>query len=260
MNKHFDEIEDYLFGDLSENKKTELETAMLQDPATARAVEQQRTEHEAMRLLRQEALRAQMRTWTAGGATQATAAAAPDVPMTAVRGGAWNRLRLFQMAIAACFVLVAAWFLLRPDSVNTAQLAMNHYPALPENLRAADAPADPLDDALALLRQNDPHALSLLQQIPATHSKYSLMPLLEAHYYFYQKDYASAIARCQSVLDNPASAADLRQEAEWCLALAALAKEGKEGALFKRTMASIQAAGATHLRAKKAADLLQSLQ
>lgn len=249
-----DEIDNYLFGHLSAQQMRDFEAQIGSDAALAAAVEQHRTEHEAMRQLRHEALRQRMKTWDAGSkAEAATATHKPETGMTAHRGG---RFRYLQWAVAASFLFAAAWFLLRNPQPDAVRLAMDYHPTQQETKRAGNDSSDPLEQALQLLKKGEAQGLTQIEQLPPDHPRYAEVPLFKSDYYFVQKNYAQVIALC-TPLARQTENKDLRQEAEWRIALAFLADEGVEGASFKEWMKRIRQEGSDHLYHSEAAELAE---
>jgi hypothetical protein len=262
---YFDAIESYLLGYLSADKKAAFEAEIAANPALAQAVEQQRTEHAAMQQLRREAMRAKMRTWQAGGAETTATTSTATLSEAERQAGTplkitWSRTRFIQMAVAACFALLGAWFFLRPE-VSTGDnfaIANNLYPGWPENMRDVNTPADPLDAAVDALKKQNAAGLSLLDQVPADHPLYATIPLLKSDFYFRQKQYDQAMALSRQTA-NTAMDKNIREGAEWRLALALLAKNGPDATEFKTVFDSILRAGEAHFHHKDAVKLQQQL-
>lgn len=115
----FDDIEEYVLGNMSETDQRAFEASMAQNPALAAQVEALRLEPKVLELLREEARRKQFAIWEAELAAETRAMPAPPIkPQIEPQKKSIRRFLLATLAVAASvLLLLLAYRILHP--VNT---------------------------------------------------------------------------------------------------------------------------------------------
>jgi tetratricopeptide (TPR) repeat protein len=220
---NFDKIESYLMGQMSSDEQLAFEQELNNDPALELAFKQQSLEHTAMQMIRQDMLMKQMQAW------KAERDAAPAVPKAPPLF--WTTRRIFQIAVAASFLLVAGYFINEQfRQPSTAALAA-YYPSIQMGSKSSGATPtanDSLEIAKALILETEyQQAEQILATYGPTHPKYAEAQLYLADCSFKQKNYEETARRLRSVLaQSPRTTA--HEQAEFrLLVVLAIQKKGK---------------------------------
>jgi tetratricopeptide (TPR) repeat protein len=225
-NTNFDRIEAYLLGQMSAADATAFEQALQLDEKLAQEVAMQRLEHRTMELLHREALRANMQQWKAEAAEEDTAESArPGLKVVPMKSS--GRL-FFRLAAAASITLVLGFFARQffMAGPGNEAMAMAEFGFTESTFRGNDT--DLLAPAYeALAKKEYRTALTLLEQIQKDYQAATVLNLRgECH--FYLREYAQAASLYQQLLQSNPTDGDLREKAEWRLALSYLAQGGQE--------------------------------
>lgn len=239
MNPYFDDIEAYLFDQLSATQKSAFEAQMATDAQLASAVQQQQLEHRAMQLLRKQQLRAQFTAWK----EEEIAEVRPENAIPSEnKSPKWSIRRFLPLAIAASFLLLVGYFLfLRGSSFDAQQLAFNAYPKPDVSNVTRDVttntPTDALGKAIeAMQKKQYTEAESLLNEVSATDPNAVKVPLYKGDCQFYQGNYTNALNIFQALLSNDA----LREQAEFRIVLVLLQQKKYDSAEFKTLVQKIR--------------------
>ncbi|MCB0639946.1 MAG: hypothetical protein KDC54_25165, partial [Lewinella sp.] len=212
MNKDtFSRIEAYLTGELPPDDRQAFEEEVARDEALARELEQHRLEHQAMRMLLHDELRATMQSWRKDApSTKAEDDGAKVVSLSARRG----RVRRLLSIAASLLLLIGfggSWW--AHQTVGNQALAQSYAEGLSTSQRGGAA-----REAESLLKAGDTQAaIDLLQDATDVSDR-----LLLAQAYFQQKDYAAASAIYAEIEGLPTISKAQRDLAQWQNALAQL--------------------------------------
>jgi Tetratricopeptide repeat len=212
---YFDQIEAYLLGQMSDDQKSDFEQALASDQALAAQFKQQELEHRAMQIMREDSLRQQMAAWKAE--REAASVKPAVIPLF------WSTRRIFQIAIAASFLLVAGFFaydqLTTPNSIS--QFAA-YYPQVQmggsRDNSILSPTSDTLEQAKALLADEKYEAAEqLLKSISATNLSYAEAQMYYADSRFKQGDYDGASRQLKSLIQSGVAPSKVVEAAEFRL-------------------------------------------
>lgn len=210
-NDFYTRIEDYLTGELPPEERQAFEREVAQNEELARELAQHRLEHQAMRMLLHDELRAKMSGWSKDENTEEAPTEARVVPLQRRA-----RLRRLLSAAAALLLLVAAgtsWW--ANQTYGDRALARTYAQGLSTSQRGG-----PAREAESLLKAGDPAgAIALLRNATDLTDR-----LLLAQAYFQQGDFAAARGIYAAINTNEEASQTQRQLAEWQLALTHLAE------------------------------------
>ncbi|MCO6478970.1 MAG: tetratricopeptide repeat protein [Phaeodactylibacter sp.] len=242
-------IEDYLYGRMSAEETAIFERELKEDEELARAVQLERLEKQALRLLSQDMLREEMAGWKA---EKEQREAAP----VKIRPLLNRRLFLRLGAAAAVLLLLGMPFWWANRNYNNTALAGNTLGIQTSLSDRSNIPSgSPLLPALELAGAQDyDAAIAQLQQLQGTAYE-AQAELLMGEIYTEQENYEAAIGIYTRLAEGSADPAG-RQKAEWLLSNVYLAT-GREAEA--RSLLEQIAGDNAHMNQQEAKALLKEL-
>jgi tetratricopeptide (TPR) repeat protein len=242
---NFDRIETYLFGQMNANDASAFEQETKNDKELAAELEQHRLEHRAMELLLQQELRANLNDWKSEKESlqQSGSTTTKVVSMGSAR-------KWFQLAAAASVALLLGFFvrsLFFADGSDFNQLAMEQFGSNVPSVRGETMPLSAIYDLMAQKQYRQ--ALEMISSGTIV-ADAPILADLRGECQFLLKDYTAAAMTYTQLLSTPALASDLRENAEWRLALSYLAQENKQEDARSQLEKIIAADGTYAKRAK----------
>lgn len=242
-------IEDYLYERMSGEQATLFEASLKEDEALAEAVELKRMEKQALRILAQDQLRAEMTKWKSEKKT----AAPPDAQIIKMP----KRRLIYRLSAAASIVLligVPLWWANQSYS-NQALTGDTLSINTSRSDRSNIADDNPLLAALDLVQEGDfNQAINELQQLQGTVFEEEAK-LMTGEIYNEKGEFVNAINVYQDLIENSTDII-VKQKAEWYLSNLYLATKQENKA---REILSTMSTDESHLRQKEAEHLLKKL-
>lgn len=259
---NFDRIEDYLFDRLTAEDRLIFEQEVAESPQLADELQQQKLEHQAMELMLQADLRQQFQAWDTEGVSEKSAEKStgkivqmPQNQAVTSREKASNtvekaqnteggtpvrRFTIFQFAAAAAMIIGVCLVGIRLfSSDDSTTLANDFFQQTTSTIRGNSTMPEDLVKAENLIKNQDfQGGLAILNGINGETALAfpDKIQLLKGECQFKLKQYDAAIATFEQVAKTGVAAAN-REQADWFLVLAHLAKKDKgsgfETALFK---------------------------
>lgn len=233
---HFDRIEEYLAGDLTEQEMSAFEQEMNSDTTLQKTVDKHITAHDAVELIIEQNLREDFKQWR----QEEMADKKDDMPQIGRR----TTFRFTKMArvyaIAASVVLllgVGLWNVLGDSGLSNEELAATYYeaPNYAEFRNAAELPdgatgmdLEPaFEEGLNALQTNDfEKAVQAFTQIPETSPRYEQVQFYLGHCHYQLKNYENASIALQLAANG--NDVKVKDEAEWYLIVNWIASDQKD--------------------------------
>ncbi len=220
---NFDRIETYLFGQMNANDAAAFEQEAQNDKALAAELEQHKLEHRAMELLLQQELASNLTDWKA---EKESLQQSESTTTKVVSIG--NTRKWFQIAAAASVALMLGFFVRSfffTGDIASDQLAMEQFGSNVPSVRGEKLPLDAVYDLMGQKKYQQ--AIDMISSGTIV-ADAPVLADLRGECQFLLKDYAAAALTYTQLLTMPALASDLRENAEWRLALSYLAQENKQ--------------------------------
>lgn len=221
--KNFDQIEAYLFNQMTDAEKSAFEAKVNTDNSLAKELKLQKAEHHTMQLMLREKLRGKMSKWQSEVNTESPKEVQQETKV--VKMDTSRKNRFFKLSIAASILLLIGVFtnLWVDNNLSDAALAESYFNSTYTARKGGNAPntSEVLAPGLvAMDAKNFTKAVELFSQV--TDGNYQETALiLKGESYFQLKEYQNAADVFEEVIQNNATPLNV-EKAEWKLLLSNL--------------------------------------
>lgn len=230
----FDRIEAYLSGEMNETEATAFDKEIATNKELAAAVDRHLLAHDAIEVLIEDNLRAEMKDWSAA-ANKNKEAKIHQLGQKKESSGKVRRL-FYSLAVAASVAIMVGFFGLQFSNSNYSDtaLAAGAYNFDLSATRSANTDQNPLATGLKAYENADyAAAIQFFQNIPTANPQYNEAQYYLGHSLYQNKDYDQSMNAFQQVINTN----DIRykEAAEWYQVVNYVAAK-KEGSDFTRLL------------------------
>lgn len=207
----FDQIEAYLSGDMNETAAAAFDKKVANNPVLAAAVDRHLLAHDAIEIMIEENLRAEMKNWSG---TENKSAKIHQIGQA--KGGGKVRRLFYSLAAAASVAIVVGFFGLQFSTNNYSNAALSEgaYHFDFSTTRSTNTTESPLAPGLkAYEAANFTEAIQYFQNIAPTNPQYKEAQFYLGHSLYQNKDYNKATNVFQTVIT--ANDIHYKEAAEW---------------------------------------------
>lgn len=225
----FNQIEAYLSGEMNETEATAFDKEVATNKELAAAVDRHLLAHDAIEVMIEDNLRAEMKDWSAAANKNKEA----NIHQIGQKKGSSGKVRrlVYRLAAAASVALVVGFFGLQFSNTNYSNTALSTgaYNFDLSATRSTNTAQNPLAKGLKAYENADyAAAIQFFQNIPTANLQYNEAQYYLGHSLYQNKDYGQSINTFQKVV----STNDLRykEAAEWYQVVnyVAVKKEGND--------------------------------
>ncbi len=225
----FNRIEAYLSGEMNETEATAFDKEIANNEELAAAVDRHLLAHDAIEVMIEDNLRAEMKDWSAAENKNKTA----KIHQIGQKKGSSGKVRrlFYSLAAAASVAIVVGFFGLQFSNINYSDdaLSAGAYNFDLSATRSTNTDQNPLATGLTAYENADyAAAIQFFQNIPVANPQYNEAQFYLGHSLYQNKTYDQAINAFQKVINTN----DLRykEAAEWYQVVNYLAakKQGNE--------------------------------
>lgn len=230
----FDKIEAYLSGEMTETEATTFDKEVATNKELAAAVDRHLLAHDAIEVMIEDNLRAEMKDWSAAE-NKNKEAKIHQLGQKKESGGKVRRL-VYRLAAAASVALVVGFFGLQFSNTNYSNTALSAgaYNFDLSATRSTNTAQNPLATGLkAYEAANYTAAIQFFQNIPTANPQYSEAQYYLGHSLYQNKDYDQAINTFEKVIRS--NDVRYKEAAEWYQVVNYVAAK-KEGNDFTRLL------------------------
>ncbi len=228
QNDKYEQIEAYLFGDLTEKEAAAFESEIAADATLKREVDKHKLANNSLEILIEDSLREELKKLKAEETHSEKQA--KIVPMRRMR---------FMMAAAAVIVALIGFitFQWANDTYSNSGLVASNYEAFQKEEIRFPGVETVLENASDAYEQGDfQQAIELLNSIPLENDFYAEAQYISGHSYFQQNQFKEAAQAFQNTINQ--NHPRLNDDAEWYLALSYLSMN-ETGADFQNLLNQI---------------------
>lgn len=224
----FDQIEAYLSGEMNETDAAAFDQSVANDPVLAAAVDRHLIAHDAIEVMIEENLRAEMKEWSTQKKEDSDGAKIRQIG-SANSGGRVRRL-FYSLAAAASVAILVGVFGLQFSKNNYSNEALAegaYYFDLPTT-RSTNTNENPLSSGFnAYEAANFTEAISFFQGITTDNPQYKEAQFYLGHSFYQKGEFEQAIVAFQSVID--ANDLQRKEAAEWYQIVNYIAAKKQDG-------------------------------